>query len=90
MNDRIVDYSLMAGAAYISTRGDTNRIQAPLGWSALNPPLGLDYRKDVANGFEAAAFINGASEIVIAFAGTDFPDFTEEPKGSESFDFLST
>lgn len=75
MSDRIVEFSLMAGAAYVSTRGEINRIHAPSGWEPLNPRAGLDHRTDPANGFEAAAFVKG-NEIVIAFAGTDFPDLT--------------
>jgi hypothetical protein len=67
-----IDYSLMAGASYISNRADINKFPAPAGWLGtkyVSPPDG--------GGFEAISFINGpdiahSSEIVISFAGTDF------------------
>jgi Ca2+-binding RTX toxin-like protein len=69
MPDIKLDYALMAGAAYFSTRGDVNRIPAPAGWIPLDPTAGLDHRQIDLSGFEAAAFTNGSNEIVISFAG---------------------
>lgn len=42
MTDRTVEYSLMAGAAYKSTRDDANKIPYPSGWDKLDPGAGLD------------------------------------------------
>lgn len=61
-----LDYALMAGASYISTRPDINKFPTPQGWtSVIDPP----YFKNDATGFEAITFTNG-SEYVISFAGT--------------------
>jgi len=65
-----VEYALMAGAAYESTRDRINRIPGPEGWAPLDPASGLDHRSDTISGFEAAAFVNAGGEIVISFAGT--------------------
>lgn len=67
-----VQYSLMAGSAYFSTRGDVNRIPFPDsdGWQRLP---GYNFRQDDTTGFEATAFTRGTGsnqEIVISFAGT--------------------
>lgn len=73
MTERDIEFSLMAGAAYESTRGRINQIPYPEGWDALNPEAGLDHRQDDITGFEAVAFTrtNGSKqEIVISFAGT--------------------
>lgn len=59
-----IDYALMAGAAYRSTRSDINRFPVPQGWSEV--PLSHVL---LPSGFEAVSFTNG-SEIVIAYAGT--------------------
>lgn len=62
-----VDYALMAGASYISTRAEINQFPTPSGWVGSKhdtPPGG--------SGFEAVTFIKG-TEIVISFAGTDSP-----------------
>lgn len=69
-----IDYALMAGASYISTRAGINQFPVPLSWTGIrheNPQDG--------SGFEAISFINGAdlshsTEIVISFAGTDPKD----------------
>lgn len=61
-----IEYALLAGASYISTRAGINRFPIPQGWTTvINPP----HFQDDATGFEAAAFTNG-TEIVISFAGT--------------------
>ncbi len=72
-----IEYALMAGASYVSTRADVNKFPAPQGWVGVkhdNPPNG--------SGFEAISFIpegtvlgtstspGTATEIVISFAGT--------------------
>lgn len=38
-----IEYSLMAAAAYESTRGQVNRIPHPAGWDRLAPLAGLDH-----------------------------------------------
>ena len=58
-----LEYALMAGAAYASTRGSVNEIPAPQGWTEIAHPV------NDASGFEAAIFQRG-TEIVISFAGT--------------------
>jgi hypothetical protein len=61
-----VEYALMAGASYVSTRPEINRFPVPHGWTIVAdpPPFNND-----ANGFEAIAFQRG-EEVVISFAGT--------------------
>jgi len=63
-----LEYALMAGASYRSTRDDINRIPYPADWQPVSG--GLDW-KIGTDGFEARAFIKG-SEIVISYAGTYF------------------
>lgn len=73
MTASTIEYSLMAGAAYESTRGQVNQISRPAGWDVLAPLAGLDHRQDDLTGFEAAAFSRGtglSQDIVISFAGT--------------------
>lgn len=61
-----IEYALLAGRAYQSTRNEKNLFPVPDGW--LEP---LDLRKiDQSTGFEAGYFQRG-NEIVISFAGTD-------------------
>lgn len=60
-----INYALMAGASYISTRAEINRFPVPSGWQEM-----VDERTTKPSGFEATSFTNG-SEIVISFAGTD-------------------
>lgn len=63
----IVDYALLAGAAYFDTRSEINRIPSPKGWDEYSR---IPENKDT--GFEASAYKkNDGSEIVISFAGTD-------------------
>ncbi|MFH1870442.1 MAG: calcium-binding protein [Pseudomonadota bacterium] len=69
MSDLILDYMLMSGNAYDSTRSSTNKIPVPLGWNQLPGTLG--YQQPKTSGFEAAAYQQG-NQIVISFAGT-FP-----------------
>ena len=63
-----VQYALMAGASYISTRPDINQFPVPEGWN-------ITKKETLPSGFEAAAFTSGTSiatstEIVISYAGT--------------------
>jgi len=63
-----IEYALMAGGAYLSTRSEINEFPVPEGWKAVK-------NETEPSGFEAVTFINGidiqsASEIVISFAGT--------------------
>src|SRR3989344_2757559 len=59
-----LEYALMAGAAYRSTRDPINRIPTPenLGWVPIR-------YETQSSGFEAISFQRG-NEIVISFAGT--------------------
>lgn len=62
-----IQYALMAGASYISTRSDINKFPVPEGWTpVIDPP----HFKDDVTGFEAISFTNGG-EVVISFAGTN-------------------
>lgn len=65
-----IEYALMAGAAYETTRGEINRIPHPNGWEPLDPDKSLEHRQNDFSGFEAAAFIKGGNDIAISFAGT--------------------
>ncbi|MFC1537184.1 hypothetical protein ACFL48_05200 [Pseudomonadota bacterium] len=67
-----LEYALMAGNAYRTTRGEVNQIPIPeaQGWhEVLNSHIGYS-----TTGFEAISFqrmgANGANEIVISYAGT--------------------
>ena len=64
-----IEYALLAGAAYKSTRSNENKIPSPGNWNKLNPDAGLDFRQDDLTGFEAVAFEKNGN-IVISFAGT--------------------
>ena len=60
-----LDYALMAGASYFSTRSDLNRFPLPADWTER-----LEFRtKFDRSGFEAATFQKG-TDVVISFAGT--------------------
>jgi len=61
-----IEYALMAGASYISTRWEINQFPVPEGWLEK---VGKR-EKDDATGFEATYFTKG-TEIVISFSGTD-------------------
>ena len=47
-----IEYALLAGASYISTRPDINKFPVPQGWAQVS------YSPPVSSGFEAAAFGN--------------------------------
>jgi hypothetical protein len=63
-----LEYALLAGDAYFSTRAEINRFPIPEGWTEDTD----ERRADVQTGFEARTFQKG-NEIVISFSGTD-PD----------------
>ena len=66
-----IEYALMAGHAYRTTRDEINWIPAPQGWSPFFPvpdPTTLSFQ--TSGGFEAISFQRG-NEIVISYAGTD-------------------
>jgi hypothetical protein len=58
----ILEYALMAGRAYESTRGALNLFPTPGGWTTSR-------HDSQPSGFEAISFQRG-SEIVISYAGT--------------------
>lgn len=60
-----IEYALMAGASYISTRADINQFPVPDGWAER-----IDKRQELPSGFEATYFTKG-TDIVISYAGTD-------------------
>ena len=68
-----IEFALMSGAAYESTRDIINQFPTPTNWLAVN-------HKTQNSGFEAVAFIRDgttlatSSEIVISYAGTDPAD----------------
>lgn len=66
-----IEYALMAGHAYRTTRNEINWIPAPDGWIPFfpvpDPATAATFQ--ATDGFEAIAFTNG-TEIVISFAGT--------------------
>ena len=64
-----IEYALMAGVSYVSTRAEINRFPAPQGWLES-----IDDRRQLPSGFESTHFSRG-SEIVISFAGTYPSDF---------------
>ncbi|MEW6292449.1 MAG: hypothetical protein AB1544_03980 [Pseudomonadota bacterium] len=67
-----IEYALMAGHAYRTTRDEINWIPAPQGWTPFfpvpDPTTASDFQ--ATDGFEAVSFTNG-TEIVISFAGTN-------------------
>ncbi len=58
-----IEYALMAGGSYVSTRSILNQFPAPEGWTPFN------HIENNSNSFEAIAFQKG-NEIVISYAGT--------------------
>lgn len=62
-----IEYALMAGDSYISSRHKNNQFPVPQGWAKINNPA--PYFNDSDSGFEAISFQKG-NEIVISFAGT--------------------
>ena len=72
-----IEFALMSGASYISTRADINRFPVPKNWTEI-----IDKREDHPSGFEATVFQNG-SETVISFAGT----YPTSPIGAKGVSF---
>lgn len=70
-----IDNALMAGRAYFDTRASVNRFPVPNGWTEFFHVPNSTFSVTGENGFEATSFRRG-SEIVIAFAGTDFTDIS--------------
>ena len=66
----VVDFALMAGASYISSRAEINMFPAPNLWLEHE-----DERRKGPSGFEATFFTKG-SELVISYAGTDPADIS--------------
>lgn len=66
-----IEYALMAGHAYRTTRDEINWIPSPDGWTPFfpvpDPTTAAAFQ--ATDGFEAISFTNG-TEIVISFAGT--------------------
>ena len=64
-----LEYALMSGGSYLSTRHQRNQFPTPNGWTQLDTSL------DDSSGFEAVAFLQqgtNPTNIVISFAGTNF------------------
>ena len=59
-----IDYALLAGVAYRSTRDPKNRFPIPTGWIEIP-----EFYRSLPSGFEAVTFTKG-SDIVISYAGT--------------------
>lgn len=74
-----IDYALMAGHAYRTTRDQINWIPAPQGWAPFFPVPDPETATifPVTSGFEAVSFqsTTNPNEIVIAYAGTDPTDY---------------
>ncbi len=69
-----VEYALMAGHAYRTTRDEINWIPVPQGWTPFSHvPDPATPSFPTTSGFEAISFQRGA-EIVISYAGTDPAD----------------
>lgn len=76
-----IEYALMAGASYITTRPDINKFPIPQGWTPFFPvPDPKSPTFPTSAGFEAVSFTNG-NEIVISFAGTDPADILGDEMG---------
>lgn len=67
-----IEYALMAGRAYQTTRDSVNQFPISQGWSEFfHVPNNPDYPMFTSSsGFEAVSFQRG-NEIVISFAGTN-------------------
>jgi hypothetical protein len=63
-----IEYALMAGESYISTRPEMNQFATPQNWASF-------FHQSLDSGFEAVSFTNG-TDIVISYAGTDPGDIS--------------
>ena len=71
-----IEYALMAGHAYRTTRDEINWFPVPQGWTPFFPvPDSSTPNFPTTDGFEAMSFQHG-DEIVISFAGTYDKDIT--------------
>ena len=61
-----IDYALMAGSVYVSSRNIINELPTPAGWIPFNYQL----PSGLSASFEAVSFVNGG-DIVISYAGTN-------------------
>ncbi|TKB23235.1 DUF2974 domain-containing protein [Desulfopila sp. IMCC35006] len=62
-----IEYALLAGCSYYSSRDAKNRFPVPNGWNVLSR-----IPEDSLTGFEASAYKNSqTNEIVISFTGTN-------------------
>lgn len=69
-----IEYALMAGHAYRTTRDEINQLPVPLGWTPFFPvPDSTTLTFPTTAGFEAVAFQKG-TDIVISYAGTNSAD----------------
>jgi len=65
-----IEYALMAGHAYRTTRDEINWLPVPQGWTPFFPvPDSTTPIYPTTGGFEAVSFTNGAN-IIISYAGT--------------------
>ena len=77
-----IEYALMAGHAYRTTRDKINWLPAPQGWAPFFPvPDPTTPGFPTTHGFEAVSFTKG-TDIVISYAGTD-----EDSLGDIAADF---
>jgi len=61
----LIDYALMSGGAYVSTRPEINQFPVPQDWSTTDHVTSW-------TGFEVISYVNNASnEVVISYAGTE-------------------
>ncbi len=65
-----IDYALMTGATYVSSRNIINQIPTPSGWTSIY------YQSYQLSGLEATAFQSG-NNIVISYAGTNPTSVTD-------------
>ena len=66
-----IEYALMAGHAYRTTRDEINWIPVPQGWSPFfHVPDPTTPSFPATSGFEAISFVMG-TELVISYAGTN-------------------
>ena len=79
-----IEYALMAGRSYISTRADVNLFPIPAGWAEFFHVPNSTY--PTIFGFEADSFRRG-NEIVIAYAGTDPKDKFGNQRGQHQLTF---
>lgn len=70
-----IEYALMAGRAYQTTRDPVNQLPSPNDWLEFFHVPDPSSTFQASSGFEAVSFKRG-NEIVISFAGTDPSDIS--------------